>query len=111
MYLDIDLVKQHLRVDHSDEDQLIESLKDSAESYCVAYLNREVFADQQALEQAILDGKVLRYPIVIQPHHKQAMLLLIGDFYARREASANYVRSELPGPVEALLKPDRIRNV
>lgn len=105
------MVKQHLRVDHADEDELIEGLMESAESYCLAYLNRDVFADQQTLDQAVLDGKALRYPIVIQPHHKQAMLLLIGDFYARREASANYVRSELPGPVEALLKPDRIRNV
>lgn len=111
MYLDRNLVKLHLRVDHTNEDALIDTLIKSAESYCLAYLNRDVFIDQAALDAALGGEGALHYPMVIKPHHQHAMLLLIGDFYAHREASADFIRSELPGPVEALLKPDRIRGV
>ena len=111
MYLDSALVKLHLRIDNTDEYALIDVLIKSAESYCLAYLNRDVFIDQAALDEALADERALHYPMVIKPHHQHAMLLLIGDFYARREASADFIRSELPGPVEALLKPDRIRSV
>lgn len=111
IYLERELVKMHLRVDHDDEDTLIDTLMESAESYCLSYLNRDVFPTLGEMNAAVAAGQVLRSPIIIQPHHVHAMLLLVGDFYARREASSDYVRSELPGPIQSLLKPDRIRQV
>lgn len=108
--LELALVKKHLRVDHQEEDDLIQHLIDSAVSRCKAYLNRDVFETDEELQMAIEQGNQLNEPIVLAAHHKQAILLLIGDFYSYREASAT-VKDELPMAVKALLKPDRIRGV
>ncbi len=108
--LTLALVKKHLRVDHEEEDDLIQQLLDSAVSRCKSYLNRDVFESADALQVAMVQGQELNYPIVLEAHHKQAMLLLVGEFYSCREASGT-MKEELPMAVKALLKPDRIRGV
>lgn len=108
MFLDLSVVKQHLRVDHQEEDELIEEMMQSAESRCEAYLNRDIFVSEEALNDAVSSGKILRYPMVITPYHKQAMMLLVGDFYYQRE-SAKEATQHLPNAVLSLLWADRIR--
>lgn len=108
--LTLALVKKHLRVDHEEEDDLIQQLLDSAVSRCKSYLNRDVFESVDELQSAMEQGRELNYPIVLEAHHKQAMLLLVGEFYSYREASGA-MKEELPMAVKALLKPDRIRGV
>lgn len=108
--LELSAVKKHLRVDHDEEDDLIKGLIDSAKSRCVAYLNRDVFETAEALQTAVAQGRELKHPIVIEPHHEQAILLLVGDWYHNREAIVSD-KAGLPMVVESLLKPDRIRGV
>lgn len=108
--LELSAVKKHLRVDHDEEDDLIEGLIDSAKSRCLSYLNRDVFETAEALQTAVEQGKELKFPMVLDHHHVQAILLLVGDFYYQREAESE-ARTGLPAAVESLLKPDRIRGV
>lgn len=108
--LDITIVKKHLRVDHDEEDDLIEHMMDSAKSQCLAYLNRSVFETQAELDAAIAAGDKLKHPIVLQPHHIQAILVLVAEFYRSRESSDEW-KGGLPMGVRSLLWADRIREV
>ena len=65
--------KLHLRVDHSDEDALIEALMTTATAACADFLNMDA-ADL-----------VVAVPAPI----KSAALLLVGDLYANREAQSD----------------------
>jgi len=47
------VAKDHLRVDHCEEDALIAAYLLAAEQTAVQYLNRNVYADQDALDAAI----------------------------------------------------------
>lgn len=67
--------KTHLRVDGTAEDTYIGQLVDAAESYVSEYLNRE-------LSPWTYDSPATNPPASV----KQAVLLVIGDLYANREA-------------------------
>lgn len=47
------IAKQHLRVDHDDEDMMIQAYLNAAEQTAIQYLNRNVYADSAALAAAI----------------------------------------------------------
>ena len=82
--------KLHLRVDHDDEDVLIEALMETATAACADYLNMPA-ADL-----------VVAVPAPI----KSAALLLAGDLYANREAQGD--RQFYKNPTfENLLNPYR----
>ena len=83
--------KLHLRVDHSDEDALIEALMDTATAACADYLNMPA-ADL-----------VVAVPAPV----KSAALLLIGTLYEQRESVGERPYNRNP-TFEALLNPYRV---
>ena len=82
--------KLHLRVDHSEEDALIEALMTTATAACADYLN---------MPAADLVGAV---PAPV----KSAALLLVGNLYENRESMGDRPYSKNP-TFEALLNPYR----
>lgn len=91
-------VKKHLRVDHNDEDDLIAvyvaASVDFVEYYCDGMLVTEITPPA--------DDKEPPREVLFTSGVWQAMLLLIGQYYANREASAPS-QTEIPFGVEALL--------
>ena len=82
--------KLHLRVDHDDEDVLIEAMIDTATAACADYLNMPA-ADL-----------VVAVPAPV----KSAALLLVGNLYENRESMGDRPYSKNP-TFEALLNPYR----
>jgi len=83
--------KLHLRVDHDDEDVLIEALMTTATAACADYLNMEA-ADL-----------VVAVPAPV----KSAALLLVGNLYEQRESQSDRMLYKNP-TYEALLNPYRV---
>ena len=82
--------KLHLRVDHNDEDALIEALMTTATAACADFLNMDA-ADL-----------VVAVPAPV----KSAALLLVGTLYEQRESQGD--RPSNPNPAfERLLAPYR----
>ena len=82
--------KLHLRVDHSDEDALIEALMATATAACADFLNMPAAA------------LVVAVPAPV----KSAALLLVGNLYENRESMGDRPYSKNP-TFEALLNPYR----
>jgi uncharacterized phage protein (predicted DNA packaging) len=83
--------KLHLRVDHNDEDALIQSLMDTATAACADYLNMPA-ADL-----------VVAVPAPV----KSAALLLVGSLYEQRESQGERPYNKNP-TFESLLNPYRV---
>ena len=83
--------KLHLRVDHDDEDVLIQALMDTATAACADFLNMPA-ADL-----------VVAVPAPV----KSAALLLVGNLYENRESMGDRPYSKNP-TFEALLNPYRV---
>ena len=83
--------KLHLRVDHNDEDVLIEALMATAIAACADFLNMPA-ADL-----------VVAVPAPV----KSAALLLVGNLYENRESMGDRPYSKNP-TFEALLNPYRV---
>lgn len=82
--------KMHLKVDNTDEDDLIDIFIEAAEDFIEVYLDRETVPDKAAI--------------------KAAALLIIGDLYENRGAQiVGTITSENPA-VMRLLQPYR-RNI
>lgn len=95
--IDLSLVKQHLRVDHDDEDVPIQGYIDAALAHVEQHCDRELVADDPVLpEQMGLTKDVV-----------QAVLLLVGHWYSNREAvligSGGVSATEVPLAFERLL--------
>jgi uncharacterized phage protein (predicted DNA packaging) len=97
MMLELSLVKQHLRVDHDDEDVLIQGYIDAAIAHVEQHCDRELVAAVPVLP----DQMGLTKDVV------QAVLLLVGHWYSNREAvligSNGVSASEVPLAFERLL--------
>ena len=83
--------KLHLRVDHSEEDALIEALMTTATAACADFLNMDA-ADL-----------VVAVPAPI----KSAALLLVGALYEQRESQGDRPYNKNPA-FEMLLAPYRV---
>lgn len=106
--IDLDTLKAHLRVLHSDEDAEIELYGAAAEGIVVEYLDRIVVAAEATLPAEGEEGydpnaiKVTK-PIIA------AILLVAGDLYEVREADPKLAGDAvLPRAVRTLLAPYRI---
>ncbi|SUO95257.1 head-tail connector protein [Suttonella ornithocola] len=86
----LERVKQHLRIDHDDEDEYLAGRIDAAKIFVERDINRNLYADAHSIPQ---DDT---YGIVITADLEQAMLLLIGNWYEHREAAADATKSEVP---------------
>lgn len=93
MIVDIDLVKIHLRVDTTVEDDLIQLYMEAAEDWIRNYID-----DCDALP----DENYGEVPSAI----KNAFLMLVGDSYLNREAAGEVEIKENPA-VLRLLRPYR----
>lgn len=105
--IDLGTAKIHLRTNGDGEDDLISIYLDAAESAAVEFLNRNVYATQEDLEDASEPDEAC--PMVINGPVKAAMLLILGHLYANRENSVVGVSyQELPMGAHSLLWPYRI---
>jgi len=90
--LPIALMRKHLRVDHEDDDDLIELYAESALAWALWYC----------------DNPALKLVTDFPASFKSALLLLLGSSYAAREAVViGTISSELPMGVESLLWASR----
>ncbi len=85
--IDLAKAKLHCRVDHDDEDTLIEAYIDAANEQIQAHLDRKVIATEveRVNENDLVDNKAL----------DAARLLFVAHLYANREATTQ-ATVELP---------------
>lgn len=104
--IDLPIVKAHLRVDHDDEDALIEGYRDAALSAFETWTNRTLVDPETVLPDPV--GNALLMTKAIQ----QGALLLIGHWYSGRETVViGTITAELPMATNALWKPHRWVNI
>ncbi|MBJ2263723.1 head-tail connector protein [Pseudomonas sp. MF6787] len=104
--IDLPIVKVHLRVDHDDEDALIEGYRDAALSAFETWTNRTLVDPAEPLPDPV--GNALWMSKSIQ----QGALLLIGHWYGSRESVViGTITAELPMATNALWKPHRWVNI
>ncbi len=100
--LGIDIVKTHLRVDFSDEDELIGLYIDAAITYTESFLDRSLIkseSDRKSPDDLIINDAV-----------KAALLLTIGTLYANREQEiTGSITAELKFGAKSLLMPYRTK--
>lgn len=92
--IDLALVKQHLKVEHDDEDALIQGYVAAAEAHVEQHCDRQLVAGEPTgPEQMSLTKDI-----------EQAILLLVGHWYSNREAVViGTISSAVPLAVERLL--------
>lgn len=97
--LDLDLVKNHLNVDKyfSDDDQYIMTLIDVSKETILAYIDQPDDILSKFYDKS--HDEFIATPL------QQAQLLLIGHYYANREAVSFGVPSKLPIGFDFLLQP------
>ncbi|GAC1030492.1 hypothetical protein thsps21_13190 [Pseudomonas sp. No.21] len=101
----LELVKQHLRVEHGEEDTLIQGYLDAAKVHVEKYCDREIVAEPTDPDAPPID---LNTQMLLTKDIEQAILLLVGHWYSSREAVViGTITSSLPFGVEALLWPRR----
>lgn len=90
------------------DDSQLELYVGAAEQAAQDFLNRRVYADADALAEAVLDGSAGCDPMVVNDAIKAAILLLTGHLFRNREAVTGESVNELPLGVHALLWPHRV---
>jgi hypothetical protein len=104
--IDLATAKNHLRVDGSDEDALIQLYLDAAVNTFETWTNRQLVADADPLPDPV--GNALHATRSID----QGVLLLVGHWYANREAvTGGIVTAEMPMATRALWMPHRWVNL
>lgn len=101
--IELALVKAHLRVDHDQEDGLIETYISAALSAFETITNRKLVAalPPEPVNEVVMSDSVL-----------QGALLLIGHWYANRESAVVGLSAvSLPMATDMLWKPHRWVNV
>lgn len=98
MYLDLSTIKQHLYIDHNDDDRYLCDLESVAEDAVRADLNLDSLEEIED-ETGMLPASVI-----------QAMLLLVGTLYANRESVSYGSPVKVPHTYDYLLSLHRIYN-
>lgn len=98
MYLDLSTIKQHLYIDHNDDDRYLCDLESVAEDAVRADLNLDSLEEIED-EKGMLPASVI-----------QAMLLLVGTLYANRESVSYGSPVKVPHTYDYLLSLHRIYN-
>ena len=103
MLLSIELIKLHCRIDHDNEDELLQQYENAAKEYIESLLDRKLYAVQVPDAS---NGLVANTAI------KQAMLMTIAHWYEHRESVVVGVTSkEIEEGVWRLIQPYRIMGV
>ncbi|CAI3808186.1 MULTISPECIES: head-tail connector protein [Pseudomonas] len=104
--IDLATVKAHLRADGDEEDSLIQGYIEAAISTFELWTNRRLIAEGEALPDPAGNALIITKAI------RQGALLLIGHWYANREAVATgTIATELPLATNALWRPHRWVNL
>jgi uncharacterized phage protein (predicted DNA packaging) len=91
--LDLQRIKAHLRVEHTDEDGLIDGYKAAALVYI-----------EQHCDRKIVDAPSTPSEMALTSDLEQAALLLIGHWYTSREAVVvGVIAATVPLAVDSLL--------
>lgn len=102
MQISLDNVKEFLKVQHFDDDNLIQMFIDGAISYCETYLNRPI------LEKNMNDTTKWQVPDSIYI----AILLLVGTWYENRTNDITAtITKEMEYSTRSILNPHRIRSL
>ncbi|MDU1652735.1 MAG: head-tail connector protein [Leclercia adecarboxylata] len=107
--IDLDVVKQHCRIDtdFTGDDALLEIYTGAAARYVQKWTRRTLYETESSAGYSEDPDSILLTEDV-----KAAMLLLIGHWYANREAvNIGNITTAVPFAVEALLQPYRIYGV
>lgn len=104
MLVNLDTAKLHLRVDHDDEDALIELYTSAAEISAAAWLGRSIYADETAQGDDTAG-------VIVDDAIKAAVLLHLGTLYANRESVTPRQVLELPMGAKHLLQPYRVEGI
>lgn len=93
--VDLDFVKNYLRVDYDDDDMLIKTVMKSAESFIISYLD-------MTIDELIGDQGKVPEPIII------SYLAIISHWYDRREVQSHTnTEKELQYIFKGILGPYR----
>jgi len=103
-----DEAMRHLRAEDDDVAD-VELYLSAAEDSAAQFLNRKIFADQAALDEAVAEGVAGDRPVLINPSIRAACLLILGNLFENREDTVvGTISSELPFGSRSLLTPYRI---
>ncbi|KXU38866.1 hypothetical protein AXE65_11605 [Ventosimonas gracilis] len=105
--LDLTPLKHHLRIDHDDEDALLTAYLNAAKSTFELWTARKLIMPPDTLP----DKDKITNELMINDAIKQGALLLIGHWYAHREAVSDRLLHTTPYAVEALWLPYKYRRV
>lgn len=104
----LETARAHLRTGPGDEDDLITLYLQAAEQAAADYLNRKIYADQAAMDEALAADTAGEDPMVINAAVQASILLTLGHLYANREAVVTGITvAPLPFGAHALLRPHR----
>jgi hypothetical protein len=81
----LERARAHLNVTHDFDDDLIQHYIDAAEDYAARYMGRESLEDL-LIEPDSDSEQSSEQPMRLPASVEQAVLLLVGDYYALREA-------------------------
>ena len=102
--ISLELAKKQVKADGSaSQDDLIRLFADAAELNATEHLNRKVFADQVALDAAVVSGTAGDDPIVLNASIKTAILLTLTFLFNNR----GDVDVPLPSAAITFLQPFR----
>jgi len=104
MIVSLDLARRYCRASSTD-DAVLTVLVEAAEGWASMFLNRQVFADQSALETAVAAGTAGESPMAVNAAFTAAVLEIVSDRYDNREDSA---KGNTMMRAERLLWPYRI---
>jgi uncharacterized phage protein (predicted DNA packaging) len=105
-FLTKEQVKLNLRIDHDDEDELIESLIEAAFDAFEQSTNRKLFDVGTVIPEDVLNGIIITDSII------QGAYMLIGHWYSNREtAVVGTITATLPLATDWLWKRHRWVNV
>ncbi len=91
-------VKQHCRIDFDEDDELLCSYITAAREWVEGFLNMKLVSNNEGNAD----------PIEVKQTWKQAIMLLVGHWYANRENTSTWASlKEIPFGVKDLLWLDR----
>lgn len=103
--VDLARAKEHLRIEHDEEDDLIQAYLDAARAHVEAFCDRTIVDPAPGPDAPPLDQAT---QMLLTKDVGQAILLLVGHYYNNREATVlGAAPVALPFGVEALLWPRR----
>lgn len=94
--IDLNLIKKHCRIDHDDEDELLQLYANTAVAHAQNYLGKQIVLDGDAKDDVIVFDNVIA----------TACLLVIAHWYDNRETATTSLQ-EIPHGFIALLQPYR----